>query len=85
MFKVKIKEMKIHEYCTLGYKTINHASKAYRIMCPVEIETDVDYITTTKDFRWWGLKQGKNHAFAVPIYPLTPTNSERIEEGLETY
>ena len=79
MIKVTIKTMSITEYAQLGYRTINHLGKEYRIMCPNETEAYVDDVTVTKDGRRWGIKNGKKIDYALPIYG--PTKSERTCEG----
>lgn len=86
MFKVHVKFLPLTDYVQLGYKTVNHLGSDYRILCPVEMENvEVDYVTTTKDFKWWGLKKGDKIDIAIPIYPPVPTNSERIEDGQDVY
>ena len=73
MIKVTIKDMPLEEYAQLGYRTINYCGTDYRIMCPVSIDVEVDFVTVTKDSKWWGIKRG---AYAVPIIPLVDEKEE---------
>ena len=53
-------------------------------MCPVIIDMEVDFVTTTKDFKWWGIKRGESMSYAVPIIPLVcdcPICGENDEDG----
>ena len=76
MIKVTIRDMPLEEYVQLGYRTINYYGTDYRIMCPVSIDIEVDFVTTTKDFKWWGIKRGESMSYAVPIIALVSTDSE---------
>ncbi len=82
MIKVTIRDMPLEEYAQLGYRTVNYHGTDCRIMCPVSIDVEVDFVTITKDSNWWGIKRGESTAYAVPIIPLVDENDEndKIEE-----
>lgn len=87
MIRVNVKQMTMDEYLALGFTHVECDGVKYQIITPAECDIPVEKIHVGSGFRFWGLKTGEASGkhYAIPIYPPVPTNSERIEDGQETY